>query len=165
MGEPVLAETSVGFDGLLNFYAGRDAVCDAAMEEAFVRHTNWSPLLAKPYFVHSSPRLNAAFADFTTAGMTISAPGFYGPQGRTVRLAPADPRLNEKIEAFCHDGRRITNYEMESSALAGLAALLGHEATTICTIIAQRVKGESQPDYRPHVERMIEETLKRLVEI
>ena len=164
VGDLVLAETSVGFDGLLNFYAGRDAVCDAAMEEAFVRSVAWDPRRTAPYFVHSSAELNRLFADFTVPGITVSAPGFYGPQGRTVRLSPSDPRINEKIEAFRYGNRRITNYEMESSALAGLAALLGHEATTICTIIAQRVKGESQPDYRPHVERMIEETLKRLTE-
>jgi uridine phosphorylase len=164
VGDLILAETSVGFDGLLNFYAGRDAVCDAAMEAAFVRHTRWDPRRAAPYFIHSSAELNRRFADFTVPGITVSAPGFYGPQGRTVRLPPADPHLNEKLESFRYGERRITNYEMESSALAGLAALLGHRATTICTIIAQRVKGESEPDYRPHVERMIAQTLRRLVE-
>jgi uridine phosphorylase len=164
VGDLVLAETSIGFDGLLNFYAGRDAVCDAAMEEAFVRHMDWNRRLAAPCIVHSSSELNRLFADFTTGGITVSAPGFYGPQGRVVRLAPADPGVNEKLESFRYAGRRINNYEMESSALAGLAALLGHRATTICTIIAQRVQGTSEPDYRPHVERMIARTLERLVE-
>ena len=163
VGDFVLSEISIGFDGLLNFYAGRDFVCDLKLEEVFIRHMEWSRLWAGPYFIHSSPLLNKLFGDFTLPGMTISAPGFYGPQGRVVRLALADPHMNEKIEAFRNEERRITNYEMESSALAGLAALLGHEATTICTIIAQRIKGESDPDYQPFVTRMIEETLKRLI--
>jgi uridine phosphorylase len=162
LGDLVLAGTSIGFDGLLNFYAGGEAVCDRPMEEAFVRHMDWNPRLAKPYFVHSSRRLNALFGDCTTPGMTVSAPGFYGPQGRVVRLALADPALNAKLESFRFGNRRVTNYEMESSALAGLAALLGHEATTICTIIAQRVNEESSPNYRPHVQRMIEIALEKL---
>ena len=161
-GDLVLAKTSIGFDGLLNFYAGSEGVCDPEMEEEFVEHMHWNPRLARPYFVHSSQALNQVFADFTVPGITVSAPGFYGPQGRTVRLSPIDPRLNEKLESFRHNGRRITNYEMESSALAGLAAMLGHRATTICTIIAQRVAGDANPDYRPYVERMIGLVLDRL---
>lgn len=163
VGDLVLAEVSAGFDGLLNFYAGRDAVCDAGLEAAFTRSVGWDARRAAPYFVRSSAELNRLLADFTTPGITVSAPGFYGPQGRVVRLPLADPGLNARIEAFRHGGLRINNYEMESSALAGLAALLGHEATTVCTIIAQRVAGESEPDYRPHVDRMIERTLERLV--
>ncbi len=162
LGDPVLAEVSIGFDGLLNFYAGSEAVCDRAMEEAFIEHMDWDPRLAKPYFVHSSRELNEAFRGFTVPGMTVSAPGFYGPQGREVRLAPADPRLNEKLESFRYEGRKITNYEMESSALAGMAAMLGHRATTICTIIAQRTAGEADTDYQPYIERMIDLALRAL---
>jgi uridine phosphorylase len=162
LGDLVLAETSVGFDGLLNFYAGRDSVCDRAMEEAFVCHTDWAPRLAAPYFVHSSKELNGLFRDFTVPGITVSAPGFYGPQGRTVRLSPIDPGMNAKLESFRHVGTRITNYEMESSALAGLAALLDHRATTICTIIAQRVSRNANPDYRPFVRRMVELALEKI---
>ncbi|MDR0954772.1 MAG: nucleoside phosphorylase [Rikenellaceae bacterium] len=165
LGDLILAETSVGFDGLLNFYAGRDAVCDLDMESAFVRAMEWDARLASPYFVHSSRLLNDRFRAFTVPGITISAPGFYGPQGRTVRLAPVDGEMNRKLEAFRYNGRRITNYEMESSALAGLAALLGHEATTICTVIAQRIAGESDTDYQPFVQRMIELALNQLVEL
>jgi uridine phosphorylase len=162
LGDLVLAATSAGLDGLLNFYAGRDSVCDLPMEKAFVEHTVWSPRLAAPYFVHASRQLNEAFADFTVPGITVSAPGFYGPQGRTVRLAPADPGVNARLESFRYGGVRITNYEMESSALAGLSALLGHRATTICTIIAQRVNKDSTPDYHPFVRCMVELALDRL---
>jgi uridine phosphorylase len=162
IGDLVFARTSAGFDGLLNWYAGRDEVCDLELERAFTEHTEWGELLPKPYFVDASPELFEAFRDVTTEGITISAPGFYGPQGRWVRLRPADPQLNEKIERFRHGGRRITNYEMESSALAGLGALLGHRAATICTIIAQRVALEATTDYRPFVEKMIKIALDRL---
>lgn len=162
IGDFVLAETSIGFDGLLHFYAGHDAVANLSMEEAFIRHMDWNPRLATPYFVPSSRFMNYQFADFTIPGITISAPGFYGPQGRVVRLPLADPEINAKLEAFQYEDRCITNYEMESSALAGLAALLGHEATTICTIIAQRISGDSDPDYKPYVQRMVELALDKM---
>jgi uridine phosphorylase len=162
IGDLVFARTSAGFDGLLNWYAGRDTVCDLELERAFTRYTAWGELLPKPYFVNANEELFEAFRDVTTEGITISAPGFYGPQGRWVRLRPADPQLNEKIESFRHGGRRITNFEMESSALAGLGALLGHRAATICTIIAQRVALEAATDYRPFVEKMIKIALDRL---
>ncbi|MDR2894405.1 MAG: nucleoside phosphorylase, partial [Alistipes sp.] len=130
IGDLVFARTSVGFDGLLNFYEGRDGVCDPEMERAFTEHTGWSPLLARPYFIDADRELFEAFKDITKEGITISAPGFYGPQGRWVRIRPADPELNARIESFAYDSRRITNYEMESSALAGLGALMGHRAAT-----------------------------------
>ena len=159
LGDNVLAQTSIGFDGLINFYAGRDAVCDLEMERAFVGHMEWNPQLAMPYFINSSAMLNSLFAAISTPGITISAPGFYGPQGRVVRLPLADPHINEKIESFTWHGRRITNYEMESSAVAALAALMGHEATTVCTIIAQRVNMESNADYRPYVEKLVKDAV------
>ncbi len=172
IGEAVFARTSVGFDGLLGFYEGHDRVCNPTMEQAFIRHTGWSDRLARPYFIDSDRELFEAFRDITSEGITISAPGFYGPQGRHVRLAPADPALNEKIESFRYPDcevpdrlRRITNYEMESSALAGLGALLGHRAATICTIIAQRTALQAATDYRPFVEKMIKTSLDRLAEI
>jgi uridine phosphorylase len=182
IGDLVFARTSAGFDGLLNYYEGRNEVCDPALEKAFVKHVGWSDLLARPYFIDSDSELFDAFAGVTKEGITISAPGFYGPQGRWVRLRPADLQLNEKIESFRYpdapDGggkgatkdttkgeRRITNYEMESSALAGLGALLGHRAATVCTIIAQRTALEASTDYRPFVEKMIEISLDRLAKI
>ncbi len=165
IGDFVFARTSIGFDGLLNFYKGRNEVCDLAMEQAFMQHTGWSGLLAKPYFVDADDGLWSLFADATTEGMTISAPGFYAPQGRWVRLQPADPELNAKIESFEHNGRRITNFEMESSALAGLSRLMGHRAATICTIIAQRVDKGMDTDYKPFVDKMIKMSLDKLASV
>ena len=137
IGTFLFSRTSIGFDGLLNFYAGRNEICDLEMEQAFMKHVGWSELLAKPYCISADDSLWQLFQDTTREGITISAPGFYAPQGRWVRLAPADVGLNEKIESFRYNGRKITNFEMESSALAGLARLMGHRAVTICTIIAQ----------------------------
>lgn len=165
IGDFVFARTSIGFDGLVNFYKGRNEVCDLAMEQAFMQHTGWSGLLAKPYFVDADDGLWSLFADATTEGMTISAPGFYAPQGRWVRLQPADPELNAKIESFEYNGRRITNFEMESSALAGLSRLMGHRAATICTIIAQRVDKGMDTDYKPFVDKMIKMSLDKLASV
>ena len=162
VGEVVYARTSVGFDSLLGYYGGRNNVCDLAIEKAFVEHTAWSELLAKPYFVNSDDELWALFKDSVTEGITIAAPGFYAPQGRWVRLQPADPDLNAKIESFRYEGRRITNYEMEGSALAGMARLMGHRATTMCTIIAQRIAKDACTDYRPFVDKMIRMALDKL---
>ena len=162
VGEVVFARTSLGFDGLLSYYEGRDDVCDLALERAFTEHTSWYEKLPAPYFVNADNTLFELFKDVTREGITIAAPGFYAPQGRWVRLAPHDKSLNEKIESFGFEGRRITNFEMEGSALAGLAALMGHRATTICTIIAQRVAKDACTDYKPFVRRMIEIALDKL---
>ncbi|MCM1300689.1 MAG: nucleoside phosphorylase [Alistipes senegalensis] len=162
VGDFVFARTSLGFDGLLNYYKGRNEVCDLAMERAFIEHTGWNELLPKPYFIDADKTLFEHFRDVTVEGITVAAPGFYGPQGRWVRLQPQDPQLNEKIESFDYDGRRITNFEMEGSALAGLAALMGHRAATICTIIAQRIALDACTDYKPFVRRMIETALDKL---
>lgn len=165
VGEFVFARTSVGFDGLLNYYAGRNEVCDLALEDAFVEHTGWNPLFPRPYFIDSDPALWELFKDSVTEGITIAAPGFYAPQGRWVRLKPADPDLNAKVESFRYGERRITNFEMESSALAGMAALMGHRATTICTIIAQRIAQDACTDYKPFVKQMIRMALDKLATI
>ena len=162
VGEVVFARTSVGFDSLLGSYAGRNDVCDLDMQRAFMEHTQWSELLAPPYFVNADNELWEHFKDSVTEGITIAAPGFYAPQGRYVRLQPADMNLNEKIEAWRYKGRRITNFEMEGSALAGLAALMGHRATTICTIIAQRIAKDACTDYKPFVKQMIQMALDKL---
>lgn len=162
VGDIIFARTSVGFDSLLGYYAGRNEVCDLEMERSFMEHTQWSNVLAPPYFIDADQELWEHFKDSVKEGITIAAPGFYAPQGRYVRLQPADCNLNEKIESWRYDGRRITNFEMEGSALAGLAKLMGHRATTICTIIAQRVAKQAQPDYKPFVERMIRMALDKL---
>lgn len=162
LGAFVFAHSSVGFDGLLNYYAGRNEVCDLAIEEAFVEHTGWNPQLPAPYFIDSDEALFEHFKDSVVDGITVAAPGFYGPQGRWLRVAPADKDLNAKIESFRYEGRRITNFEMESSALAGLGKLMGHRAGTICTIIAQRAVKDMNTDYKPFVKQMIEMSLDKL---
>ena len=165
VGEVLFARTSLGFDGLLSYYAGRDGVCDLALEKAFVEHTAWDKKLPAPYFVDAHPDLVELFKDSTREGIAIAAPGFYAPQGRWVRLQPHDLKLNEKIESFRFGERRITNFEMEGSALVGLAALMGHRAATICTIIAQRVAKNACTDYKPFVRRMIEMALDKLASL
>ena len=135
------------------------------METAFLEHTEWGKLLTIPYFVRCSDRLAELFSDCTHCGMTISAPGFYAPQGRYLRLSPADPQLNEKIESFRYGSFRFTNFEMEGSALAGLSLLMGHDAATICTVIAQRVALDMETDYQPFVDKMITTSLDRLAGI
>jgi uridine phosphorylase len=165
VGEVVFARTSLGFDGLLSYYVGRDGVCDLALEKAFSEHTAWDKKLPAPYFVNAHDDLYELFKDSTREGITIAAPGFYAPQGRWVRLQPHDLKLNEKIESFRFGERRITNFEMEGSALAGLAALMGHRAATICTIIAQRVAKDACTDYKPFVRRMIEMALDKLASL
>lgn len=162
LGSFVFARTSVGFDGLLNYYAGRNDVCDLAIEEAFVEHTGWNSQLPAPYFINADESLFEHFKDSVVEGITVAAPGFYGPQGRWLRIAPADKELNAKIESFRHEGRRITNFEMEGSALAGLGRLMGHRAGTLCTIIAQRAVKDMNTDYKPFVRQMIEMALDKL---
>ena len=162
VGDVVFARTSLGFDGLLSYYAGRNEVCDLDLEQAFVNHTEWDSLMPRPYFVDADQELWELFKDSTTEGITIASPGFYAPQGRWVRLKPADEQMNAKIESFSFNSRRITNYEMEGSAIAGLAALMGHRAATMCTIIAQRIAKNANTDYKPFVERMIVMALDKL---
>ena len=162
VGEVVFSRTSLGFDGLLSYYEGRDSVCDLELERAFEEHTSWYKKLPAPYFVNAHDDLFELFKDSTREGITIAAPGFYAPQGRWVRIAPHDMQLNQKIESFRFGERRITNFEMEGSALAGLAALLGHRAATICTIIAQRVAKDACTDSKPFVRRMIEVAVDKL---
>lgn len=164
-GDVIFSRTSLGFDGLLSYYDGRDGVCDLALERAFEEHTGWYSKLPAPYFVNAHNDLYEHFKDSTKEGITIAAPGFYAPQGRWVRLRPHDLELNQKIESFNFEGRRITNFEMEGSALAGLASLMGHRAATICTIIAQRVAKDACTDYKPFVRRMIEMALDKLATI
>jgi uridine phosphorylase len=126
---------------------------------------SWLTQLPAPYFIESSETLVQLFGNSVMHGMTISSPGFYGPQGRVVRIPLADPEQNEKIESFLYNGRRITNFEMESSALAGLSKLLGHEASTICTIIANRDNKTANSNYQPFVKQMVEMALSTLLKL
>lgn len=158
----ILSRYAAGFDTVLNFYADRNKVADLAMEKAFKEHSDWPPLLPDPYFVRSSDDLFRLFPPETHSGITISAPGFYGPQGRKLRLQLMDPQLNDKLESFRYRDLRITNYEMESSALFGLAKLLGHEAVTLCAMIANRASREFTEDYKGIVNKLIKFTLEHL---
>jgi uridine phosphorylase len=163
LGSLIMSDVSIGFDGLLNFYANRDSVSLEAMEKAFIKHTNWNKQLADPYFVPASEMLVNLFGEDVVRGITISSPGFYGPQGRVVRLGLADPDLLPKIESFRYGKMRINNFEMESSAIAGLALLLGHQAATICTVIVNRYLKETNTDYKIFVKRMIEKAIEKLI--
>ncbi|MFA9390192.1 MAG: nucleoside phosphorylase [Prolixibacteraceae bacterium] len=159
----VISKKSIGFDGLLNFYDGRNIIADLDFEQAFLKHTNWSDLLAKPYVVDCSEELFKEISGKkTVSGINISAPGFFGPQGRVLRLPLADNSLNDKIESFKYQKKQITNFEMESSAIYGLSKLMGHEALTICLIIANRVTLEANENYHPEMKNLVEYVLKKL---
>lgn len=159
----VVSQKSIGFDGLLNFYANREDFCDMEFENAFINYTEWSSSLASPYTVDASNELLSKFDDEEfTKGVTISAPGFYAPQGRELRLPLAFPYLNQKIESFKYKDLRITNFEMESSAIYGLSKMLGHQALTVCLIIANRVTLTANENYRSEMKRLIQKVLNTL---
>ena len=165
LGSFIFSEISVGCDGLLNWYADIDKVNIPEMEEAFKKHTHWDSRLSSPYFVKAGQRLIDAFRDCTVKGVTISAQGFYGPQGRVVRLPLAMPDMLETFESFRFEEYRITNFEMESSAVAGLAAHLGHEAGTVCCAIANRYLKDSNTNYKPRVRQLVELALGKMAEL
>ena len=163
LGTPVIAEKSIGFDGVLNYYAGRNDVADLEFEKALCEHTGWNPLWAKPYVVDADAELVEQIGrDDMVRGNTLSAVGFYGPQGRELRLPLSNPNLNRRIEEFEHHGRRITNYEMESAPLAGLGRLMGHRCMTVCSIIANRFKTEANPNYKQGIRDLIATVLERI---
>ena len=161
----VASEISIGFDGLLNFYAGRDEVCDKELETAFLKHQNWHgwQCIAHPYAVHADAELTDRIASTDMVrGITVACGGFYGPQGRRLRLPLADAEANDKIMSFEYNGHRITNFEMESSALAGLSLLLGHKATTCCMVIANRLAGKANPNYKNSIDSLIKLVVERI---
>ena len=159
----VASVKSIGFDGLLNYYAGRNDVCDLQLEEAFRQHMNWSPLKGAPYVAQADPKLIEQIAqNDMVRGITIACGGFYGPQGRQIRLKIQDPQQNEKVEAFEYDGLHICNFEMESSAVAGLSALLGHKAMTCCMVIANRYTTEMNTEYKNSIDTLIGKVLDRI---
>ncbi len=162
---PVAAKVALGFDSLLNFYAGREKISHADMEKSFMEYTNWNKDLHTPYFVDCSDKLFNVVAKDMTSGITISAPGFYGPQGRKLRLETADPNLNSKLETYTFEDLRITNFEMECSAIYGLSKHLGHNALTVCSIIANRYKKEYSSDYKVAVKKLVEFVLDRTLEL
>lgn len=162
---PVASKIALGFDNLLNYYADRTKVTLNDMEEPFMKHVNWNPLLHRPYFVESSEKLFNTIAKDMVNGITISASGFYGPQGRQLRLKTADPELNSKLMTFKYGNYRINNYEMEGSAIYGLSKLLGHNALTICNIIANRYTKEYSSDYKTKIKETIKFVLDRTLEL
>ena len=163
VGTFVASVKSIGFDGLLNFYAGRNDVCDLELEEAFKKHMNWSPLLSAPYVIDGNKELVDRIAgEDMVRGITLACGGFFGPQGRELRIPLADPHQNEKVESFVYGDLRITNFEMESSALAGLSALMGHKAMTCCMVIANRVAKEANANYKNSIDNLIIEVLDRI---
>ena len=164
IGSYVFSHISVGCDGLLNWYAGRDSIAVPDIEEAFKKHVGWNRHLPDPYFVHAGKDMCRRFEDCTVKGMTISASGFYGPQGRVLRMPLAMPDMVERFESFRFGDWRITNFEMEGSAIAGIAAHLGHNAGTVGAIIANRYSKDSDPDYKPIVRSLVELSLDRLTQ-
>lgn len=165
VGTFICSVKSIGFDGLLNFYAGRNSVCDLPFERAFLNEMGWSGNIGAPapYVINADEELTARIAqDDMVRGVTIAAGGFFGPQGRELRIPLADPLQNEKIERFEYKGQRITNFEMESSALAGLSRLMGHKATTACMVIANRLIKEANTGYKNTIDVLIKTVLDRI---
>ena len=165
VGTFICSQKSIGFDGLLNFYAGRDEVCDLEFQHAFLNHMGWTGSMCAPapYVIDSNAELIERIAcDDMVRGVTIAANGFFGPQGRELRIPLADPKQNEKIENFEYNGYRITNFEMESSALAGLSRLMGHKATTVCMVIANRLIKEANTGYKNTIDTLIRTVLDRI---
>ena len=166
LGSYILSHMSVGFDGVMNWYGNREKVSIPEVEEDFKRHMGWLPVLPSPYFVKASPKIINILKDVTVKGVTISAPGFYGPQGRVVRIPLAMPDMLENIESFRFstggEDYRITNFEMESAPVAGFAAQLGHNAATVCCAIANRYLQSSNPDYKPAIRKLVELALERM---
>ena len=162
-GTYIASVKSIGFDGLLNFYAGRDEASDLQLEAAFKKHVGWNLKMGNPYVASADPLLIDRIAgDDMVRGITIACGGFFGPQGRRLRLPLMDPNLNEKIESFEYEGMRITNFEMESSALAGLSTLMGHHAMTCCMVIANRRAKKMETDYKGDIDGLITSVLERI---
>jgi len=162
-GSCVLAETAIGFDGLLHFYEGYDWILDTALADYLVEHIEWPDTLSYPYAVNANKELVELFSNENfLKGITVSAPGFYAPQGRRLRLETFDNEINQKLSEFSFRGRTISNYEMESSAIYGLSALLGHKAVTICLVIGNRVTGEFVEDYKPLMKDLAVKVFKAL---
>nr|MBP7472776.1 nucleoside phosphorylase [Prevotella sp.] len=162
-GSFIASVKSIGFDGLLNFYAGRNDVSDLDFEREFKEQVKWNQQIGNPYVVNSDPELlNRIAQDDMVRGVTIACGGFFGPQGRQLRLPLADPELNQKIEKFNYKGLNITNFEMESSAVAGLSALMGHKALTCCMVIANRLAKKANANYKNTIDELVLKVLERI---
>lgn len=163
VGTFIASVKSIGFDGLLNYYAGRNVVCDIPMEKNFCEHMKWNPIKGAPYVaVADADLIDQIAQDDMVRGYTVACGGFYGPQGRQLRADIADPQQNEKIESFEYEGMKICNFEMESSALAGLSSLLGHRAMTCCMVIANRYAQKMNTEYKNSIDTLIQKVLDRI---
>lgn len=163
VGTYIASEKSIGFDGLLNYYAGRNEVCDLDFENAFTKHMQWNQQKGAPYVIDADKETLDRIADKDMVrGVTIACGGFFGPQGRKLRVPIADPMQNEKIENFEYKGYRVTNFEMESSALAGLSKLMGHKALTCCMVIANRRALKANVEYKNTIDGLIKTVLDRI---
>ena len=163
-GSLVASKYAIGLDGLLNYYEHRDDQLEEAMTQAFVEHMQFSERLARPYCVKGSDELMSRVADITVGGITATAPGFYAPQGRNIRIAPAVKDLNERLASFSWDGLKVTNLEMETSAIYGLSKLMGHNALTVCLIIANRADGTFLNNYSAQMRDTITSIMDRIAE-
>ena len=162
LGTFLVSQKSIGFDGVLAFYEGRDRIADLGFEKALVDYIHYPEKAARPYVVAANPELVDRIAkDDMMRGCTIAANGFYGPQGRVLRCNIAVPDINERITDFRYEGQRITNYEMEGSAIAGLSLLMGHKAMTVCCVIAQRKVEVANTDYKPRIKELVQTVLER----
>ena len=163
LGTFLVSEQSIGSDGVLAFYEGRDEVCDLGFENALVDFIHYPAKAARPYVVAANKDLvNRIAGDDMMRGCTIAANGFYGPQGRVLRVGLAVPDINERISDFRYEGQRITNYEMEGSCIAGLALHMGHRAMTVCCVIAQRKAEAANTDYKPRLKQLVQTVLERI---
>ena len=157
----VLASThGIGLDGLLKFYRSEN-ILDNRISRAFIEQTQWNDDLPFPYVVPCSDKLMNTIGKELNAGMTATAPGFYGPQGRVLRIPLQHPRLMERLRYFEFEGKKIVNFEMETSALYGLGKILGHHTLTVCAVIANRATNTYSEDYRPVIDRLIKLVLDR----
>jgi uridine phosphorylase len=162
-GSVVVAESAVGFDGVLHFYEGYDWILDPPLSDTLAEFLEWPDTLSYPYAVKANKDLLRVFHDESFIyGITISAPGFYAPQGRSLRLGSFDPEINEKLSGFVFRGKAVCNYEMESSALYGLSTLLGHRALSVCLVLGNRMTGEFLTDYKPKMEELSVSILKKM---
>ena len=163
LGTFLVSEKSIGWDGVLAFYEGRDEIADLGFEDALVDFIHYPAKAARPYVVAANPELvNRIAGDDMMRGCTIAANGFYGPQGRVLRCDIAVKDINDRITDFRYEGQRITNYEMEGSAIAGLSLLMGHKAMTVCCVIAQRKVEAANTDYKPRIKELIQKVLERI---
>lgn len=163
-GARIITEVAGGFDGLYHFYKDGEDHNLSTLSESFMSHTSWPSKLADPYFIKGSHTLRQVLYDpGMVSGITLSTPGFYAPQVRSLRLPPMDPDLVKKIESFSFENLRINNFEMESSALYALAAMLNHQAVTLCVAVANRISLEFLEDYQSAVDGLIETVLNKLI--